>query len=115
MRSKSSPIRKIKPQREQEIQKAILDYLRHIHAVPVKINNGGVFSQSRQTYIPSRQKGISDILACYKGYFIAIEVKRKGAKPTPEQLGFLDEVRRAGGFAIWTDNLDDVIEMIDGI
>ena len=31
------------------------------------------------------------------GRFFAIEVKKRGNKPTPEQLEFLDRVRQANG------------------
>lgn len=100
---------------EKSIQKEILDYLMGIGAVVVKINNGGIYNPITHRFIPPRQKGISDILCCYKGFFLAIEVKGKYTKPSPDQLTFLEQVRTQGGFAIWTCKLQDVIDLIEGI
>lgn len=56
-----------------------------------------------------------DIICCYKGHFIAIEVKAVGKKATPRQLHFLNEVIEAGGYALETDNLGFVQQLIDEI
>lgn len=98
--------------KEKETQKAILDYLAMIGAVAVKFNNVGIFKASTGRYIPPQQLGVSDILACYKGRFVAIEVKSEGSKPTDHQLAFLKRIEEAGGIALWTDNIDDVIKII---
>ncbi len=100
---------------EKDLQKTIIDYLLLKKAVVVKVNNGGVFDFKRQVWRKQREKGISDILACYKGYFLAIEVKSTGAKPSPDQEDFLQRVIKAGGHAIWTDNFEKVEEMIKRI
>jgi hypothetical protein len=47
--------------------------------------------------------GVPDIIACFNGRFVAIEVKRPGKKPTPLQIRRLLEIERAGGFALWGD------------
>lgn len=44
--------------------------------------------------------GISDILGCVMGCFIAIEVKIKGNTTTPSQEVFLKDVLDSGGVAI---------------
>ena len=49
-----------------------------------------------------------DLLVCWRGQFIGIEVKRPGKTPTPLQVETLDEVRAAGGIAFWVDNREDV-------
>lgn len=43
--------------------------------------------------------GVSDLLVCYRGHFVAIETKMPGKKPTQMQERFLEEVRAAGGEA----------------
>lgn len=43
------------------------------------------------------KNGVPDIVACYKGQFFSIEVKREGAKPTPIQLRRMKEITDAGG------------------
>lgn len=53
-------------------------------------------------YMAGRGKsGVPDILACIKGAFVAIEVKREGKQPTPLQWKRMDEIRQAGGWAFW--------------
>lgn len=44
--------------------------------------------------------GSSDIIGIMPdGRFLAIEVKKPGKKPTPEQLNFIEVIRRHGGIA----------------
>lgn len=54
-----------------------------------------------------------DCLACYRGLFLAIEVKRSaGGKTTARQTRTLTEVRSAGGRAIEVQSLDQLREII---
>ena len=46
------------------------------------------------------QAGISDIIACCKGLFVAIEAKAKHGRPTRLQIKFLERVAAAGGLGI---------------
>jgi len=94
---------------EKDIQKAIIDYLQYLGAVVVKVNNVGIYKKDTNSYIPTRQLGVSDLLVCYKGKFIAIEVKRKGGKLTLHQEGFLEDVKGGGGIAFVAYSLDDAI------
>lgn len=102
-----------KPIKEQKIQKEIITYLESLGAVVVKINNTPIFSNGR--FIPPRQKGISDLLVCYKGYFIAFEVKVKGRPISVEQKAFLERVRNNGGFSGVVYSITDVLNIIEGI
>jgi len=64
------------------------------------------------------RSGVSDIVACYKGQFIAIEAKATSRqKPTALQQAYIDEVWWAGGSAIviHADNIDDVKTLLDTI
>ncbi len=46
-------------------------------------------------------KGSSDLIGWTScGLFLAVEVKRPGQKPTPEQANFAAQVNKAGGIAI---------------
>jgi len=49
--------------------------------------------------IKSNEAGVSDIIACAGGRYIAIELKVKKNKTTPLQKNFLDEIHKAGGIA----------------
>ena len=45
--------------------------------------------------------GVPDIIGCYAGIFIGIEVKREGAKPTKLQDLRMKQIHKVGGFALW--------------
>lgn len=47
------------------------------------------------------QSGVPDIIACHRGKFIGIEVKRPGKMPTPIQVRRMTEIRARDGIAIW--------------
>lgn len=50
------------------------------------------------------QQGVSDLIMCYKGRFIALEVKVKDNKPTPLQLEHIRRVNEwYGGTANWVN------------
>ncbi len=59
---------------------------------------------------PMSEKGISDIIGCYNGRMVAIEIKKPGCKATPAQVAFLDAVRAAGGVGFVATSTEDVIE-----
>lgn len=89
--------------KEQDIQTSIMQYISSIGGLPVKFNNIGIYAKA----------GVSDILACVNGRFVAIEVKRPGEKPTGLQKQFIDAINLIGGLAFWTDNLQDVKDKLE--
>lgn len=52
-----------------------------------------------------------DLLACYRGTFVAIELKRPGKKPTALQERVLDQVADAGGVSFWCDDFDHFLDL----
>lgn len=84
--------------KEQSIQSKIVDYIKNIGGIPVVQTEYGIYSQM----------GVPDILACIKGRFVAIEVKRPKEKPRPTQIAWLDAIERAGGIAFWAVSLEEV-------
>jgi hypothetical protein len=53
---------------------------------------------------------------CYKGQFIAIEVKRaKGGKLTAIQARYLKSVEKAGGIGIVATSWDDVLVKVESL
>src|SRR5690348_9795815 len=102
-------------QLEQGIQAAILALLRAYRIVCYKHQNSGIYSVKRQSYIPSHTRGVSDIIGCLPdGRFLAIEVKRPGGKPTPEQQQFIDTINQAGGLAFVAHSVEEVQEQLHG-
>jgi len=55
-----------------------------------------------------QEMGIPDLLCCFHGMFVGIEVKQPGEKPSKAQLYQLDKIRRAGGIAVVIDDIDDL-------
>ena len=92
-----------KEHKEQNIQTAIMNYIKSVGGLPIKQNQIGIYGQA----------GVPDIIACIKGRFVAIEVKRPGQKPKPIQVAFLDAINKKGGIAFWSDNLDKVKEVFE--
>jgi hypothetical protein len=101
---------------EKFIQKAILDYLGARGYVCWR-NNSGVFrpenKDGSRRFFRAGAVGTGDILGLTKtGRFFTIEVKRKGAKPTPDQAAFMFRVTASGGLAILAYSVDDVIKFL---
>lgn len=100
---------------ESQIQSAIIDYLRMVGAVVTRANSGSIVQQKSNgtSYrIKLADAGTADILSCYQGRYIAIEVKDHKGETTLEQEVFLQSVRDAGGIAFVARSIDDVKEML---
>jgi hypothetical protein len=102
---------------EAEIQKSILAVLR-FHGVHAWRQNTGAFAgeyKGRSRFIRFGVKGQADIVGLLgptfgrdAGRMIAVEVKRPGNRPTPEQVRWLIEINDAGGFAFWATSAQTV-------
>lgn len=97
---------------EREIQNSILSYLKLKGIFCWPVNSVGLFDPTKKIFrTPGKHflKGVSDILGCLKGgRILAIEVKTKQGRPTPEQLAFIDLVNQMGGIAFIARSIDDV-------
>lgn len=61
---------------------------------------------------PYSTNGVPDIICCYRGRFLGLEVKRPGGKLTELQKRSLDRINTAGGIARRVDSVDDVKAVI---
>ena len=59
--------------------------------------------------------GFPDILCCYKGRFIAIEVKTEKGHATKQQLKLLSDIREAGGVGILATGVFEVANLLEDI
>ena len=59
--------------------------------------------------------GTPDLTGSYRGYALAIEVKRPGEKPTPHQMKQLREWRQAGAFTLVAFSVEDARALLDEI
>lgn len=101
---------------EKEIETSILEFLNYIQGCKAwKNETVGIYDPTGKFFrkLSGRfsGKGSSDILACVKGRFVAIEVKRNSKAPrSPEQIAFIDDILRVGGVAFFASSIDEVSE-----
>jgi len=90
--------------KEQDIQRKIIKYLESVGAYVVKV-------------VASNKSGTPDILACYRGIFLAVEVKRPETKTNVSELQEynIKKIKEAGGVAIVSWDLDAVKATIEDI
>jgi hypothetical protein len=102
---------------ERDVLKAVLFYLRRHRKVAWvgRINSGAARNENGQFLRFHTIPGCSDIIGQMRsGHFLAIEVKRPGEKPTPEQMIFLDMVLQHSGCAGWCDSVEACERLIAG-
>ena len=92
---------------EQAIQAKIIKFLEKRGAYVVKV-------------ITANKRGVPDIICCYRGVFLGIEVKRPETKKNVSKLQEhnLAKIVEAEGFSCvaWsTDEVDDILDEIDKI
>lgn len=64
---------------------------------------------------PYQDKGTPDILACYQGRFLAVEVKTPRGTPGPEQLVAQKQILGSGGVSLITHRVKEVGDALDAI
>lgn len=93
---------------ESLIKSQIMDWLRVQPGCYARtIQLGGIGKRTNNS------KGISDIIGVWRSRFLAIEVKTKEGRVSPEQQEFLDCVNRCGGIAFVAKSLNEVIEKLE--
>ena len=91
--------------KESQFSREVTTYLESKGAI-VNNQTGGMFSKV----------GVSDLLVCYKGYFIALELKVGNYQPDPLQITYLQRVRDAGGFGlILRDTIQELMVLLSCI
>ncbi len=92
--------------KESAVQKKIIDYLHSVGAWTVKT-------------IQCNKAGVPDILCCYKGRFLAFEVKRdmyaKMNETSELQQRTIKQIIAAGGVAGVVTCVTEVKDILDGI
>lgn len=64
---------------------------------------------------PPVRNGVADVLACYRGWFIAFEFKQEGGVVSPRQNYELGKVNDAGGVAVVAHCPQDVADVLNKI
>jgi Holliday junction resolvase len=87
--------------KESSIQEDIIEYLKSIGAYVVKVHVSSYQSQ-----------GTPDILCCYKGLFLAFELKVPGETASELQEYRIEQIQRAKGHAYVADSIEKVKEVL---
>lgn len=102
-------------QTENEVKKAIKEYLEIKGFHVFRINNSGVYrglgNDGKAKFSFAGSSGVSDLFAFrlgVRGASLWVETKATGKRPTPEQDWFLNEINLIGEqhCGIWADSLD---------
>jgi hypothetical protein len=74
----------------------------------------GYFKKSQIAFIQAAPEGVLDLALQLtgSGTHCELEVKQPGKKPSEAQLRRMDLIRANGGFADWTDDIDEVQSLI---
>lgn len=102
---------------ERDTQNAIIDLITLRGGIVTRVNSGSaIFKRDGVTnVIRGAEKGTADILACYLGNYIAVEVKYGKNKATAEQKEFGRRVTEAGGIFIVAYDTIAVEDLLDKI
>jgi hypothetical protein len=102
---------------EKDVQKTCCDWLRLWGCCVVRVNSGAMKIEGRFVKFNS-EPGCADTLVCLPGgRFLSLELKRPGrdrtsSARTAEQAAHRERIRKAGGLAIVTNSLDDLIRQL---
>ena len=73
------------------------------------LNSVGIFAW-KEWGGPMSTPGVPDIIGCFKGRMIGIEIKSEKGVVSEYQKEFIENINRAGGLAFVARSLEDVIE-----
>lgn len=90
--------------KEATIVKNICNYLKKLDKCFFWKEHGGMYGTT----------GLPDIIICYKGKFLALEVKRPGGKLTKLQEKTIKDIKAAGGKAYIVTSVEEVREIMEG-
>jgi hypothetical protein len=62
-----------------------------------------------------QEVGIPDLLVCYRGRFVGLEVKQPGEKPSAKQKQILGEIEAAGGYCRVVSTVGEVAYLLEKI
>ena len=91
--------------KEKTITNQILKHLKSLPECFAFKEHGGLYGTS----------GIPDIIVCYKGKFVAFEVKTEKGKLSKLQEITIAKIQKAKGMAFKVTNLEKVEEILKGV
>ena len=100
---------------EADIQSDILVAITALPDVLAWRANSGVGRTAAGNLLRANVPGCADILACCRGRFVGLEVKRPRGRPLPSQRAFRAAVERAGGVYAVVRSPDDALAVLRAI
>lgn len=109
-------MKRLPPSKERDIQKSITDYLAWRKDIYFVRNNSLVVKTLRANgstgWIRNGKPGSPDIIVCYKGRWMGLEVKAEKGRVSALQEEARLDIERAGGEYHIVRSLDDVIKIL---
>jgi hypothetical protein len=96
---------------ERDRQKAIVEYLLLRGAV-LAVTDAGVAKKLGYNRTVGVPNGWPDIVACWRGRFVGIEVKSEHGRQKPHQRVMQERIEKAGGMYVLARCVDDVIKAL---
>lgn len=92
---------------EKNFENKVKNYLKEQDCWFIKYWGGAQFTKS----------GVPDLLVCCNGFFLGVELKAPKGKPSELQLWNIEQIKKAGGFALVLypkdfDNFKKLIELL---
>lgn len=70
-------------------------------------NNSGALRDAEGRLVRFGLRGSADVIACYRGRFVAVECKRQGKRASPDQMRYAVAVRNAEGIYVVVRSKED--------
>ena len=93
-----------------DLTRQIIKYIFDQGGFAWRQNTTGIIDPIRG-YRPAAKKGVADILCCFKGKSVAIEVKIGKDRLSDEQIGFLKSIEATGGISMVVGTFDDFLAL----
>ena len=90
--------------KEKQFETQVKDFLKSKGCWVLKTWSNGV-----------QRQGVPDLLVCFDGFFLGVELKNETGKPSALQLWNIDEIRKSGGVALvlYPDQFEDFKKLIE--
>lgn len=64
-----------------------------------------------------QRSGVPDLIVCYKGYFLGLEIKAKNGRASELQKWNIDGIKKAGGVGmiVYPADCDELINLLDSL
>jgi len=93
-----------------ELTNKIIDHIYRAGGYAWRASSTGVYDTQKQAFRTSAKKGVSDVLACFRGRLIAVEVKIGKDRLSDEQKGFIRNIEHADGRAMVATDYEQFVE-----